>query len=362
MTLAIKSLRILAGVTSAISAAAAVPAAITMGGGTVFGVAIVSATAAVIYANWHYVSVAQPTTDSEQVIRAGAALTAIAFSAAVVFGIHTSAQLKAVDASAKANESAITLYTNQESSRMATLASLNIELRSTSKSKNPVEYAELQRQIDKQSTPTPKDVGSNDTAPPAVNGIYSWIVAASFEIVTPALLIIAGLFGRQRKRPQDTATATEVAQLKSALADAESKATATEHQLTATTTELTATRTATATEVAQLKSALADAESKATATEHQLTATTTELTATQTATASTVAQLKTALEALSDREVHANTDGNITANLVIDQTGCTAWQAKDAIRKATASGILIRNGEGNAARYTYATPTLRAVK
>ena len=289
---------------SVASAIAAYPAASSMFGAYSGGFLLI-ATATIIYSAWHYVATSD-NTDSRLIAGGIAAI----FAAAMTYGIYTSATIQQGDQHKQVAAEADALYQQQEQARMTTLASVTAELRATSKTKFPAEYTALQKQVGQLSIPTQRASSASQIVQGASSAsqLYQWGAAASFEIVTLALLILAGFLSPR------TATATEVFDLKA--------------QLTATTQQLTAT-------------------------EAQLTATAEELTATRTAIHP--------LDALRNFEVGENADGNITTALIEQYASCTNWQAKDAIRKAVAQGILIKSGEGNATRYCYAKK-LRVVK
>ena len=294
ITLGLRTLAIAGSVASIV---AAYPAA-SQNFGIVPGAFILTASAVIIYAGWSYVSTSENT---DRKLMSGS-LAAI-FSAAMIYGIHTSAELTVSASSEKSAEASDNLYASQEQARISTLASVTAELRATSKTKFPAEYATLQSQVDKLSSPTNRTATASQIVQgtATASSLYKWALAASFEIVTVSLLFLAGLF--------------------------------------------TATRTATANEL--------------TATEAQLTDTTNELTATEAQPIETTAD---PLDLLTRREITQTAEGHVTASSVSDKTGCTAWQAKDAIRKATAQGVLTRTGKGNAVRYTYTKQPLRIVK
>ncbi|MEB4590531.1 hypothetical protein VSS37_06030 [Candidatus Thiothrix sp. Deng01] len=296
------SLRALAGVTGITSAVAAYPVASDLFG-TIPGGVVLASSAAAIYAGWHVVA-----TSSDTDKRVIASAVAGVFAVAMVAGIHNSAQLATATAATTAATEADRLYQEQETARMAALSAMTAELRATQKSKYPGEYAALQKQVDRLSTPTVRQAtasqitqGLTDTG-----GVYRWAVSSVFELVTPALLLLAGMFSR--RNPTATATATpqpfEVEEV-------EETATAPQPEAA-----VTATPTTTAPQPIDL---------------------------------------------LAEHAIAPNGEGNVTAAAIVAATGCTDWQAKDAMKKAAEQGILTKTGTGGATRYRYANK-LRAVK
>lgn len=294
------ALRGIAGITSVTSAIAAYPIAADLFGMVAGGV-MVASSAAVIYAGWHYVGTETDTSDNGIMKRIGAGVMASAFAVAMVAGIHASADLSHATTATSAAAEADKLYSEQEAARMSALASMTAELRDTQKSKYPAEYASLQKQVEKLSAPTPRTA----TASQITQGLgtastaYQWGVASVFEVVTPALLVLAGMFSR-RKRVDVGLT--------------------------------------------QGVSKVVDVQ---TTPDNPLT------------TPSTLENNPVTL--LATRQIQPNTEGFITASAVMDATGCTDRQARDAIKTAHQQDYLTKTGEGGATRYTYKT-TLRAVK
>ena len=290
------TLRTIAAITSATSAAAAYPAAANLFGMLPGGV-MVASSAAAIYAGWHIVATSENTD-----YRIVSGVTAALFAGVMTVGIHSSGELKtATQATSAANE-ADTLYMNQESTRMATLATVAAELRATQKSKYPAEYAALQAQVDKLSTPTVRTATASQEATATTGSIQQWIASSVFEIVTPALLLLAGMFSRRKGdqvqpevQPAGNPRATQ------------------ENQPLAEVTE----------------------------TEEQ--------------------PVGNPLEALEGRLVAPDAAGNVTVNALVALTRCTPKQARTAFAKATEQGILIKTGEGGATRYRY-NNKLRIVK
>ena len=310
------TLRTIAAITSATSAAAAYPAAANLFGMLPGGV-MVASSAAAIYAGWHIVATSDNTDH-----RIVSGVTAALFAGVMTVGIHSSGELKtATQATSAANE-ADTLYMNQESTRMATLATLAAELRVTQKSKYPAEYAALQAQVDKLSTPTVRTATASQEATASTGSIQQWIAASVFEIVTPALLLLAGMFSHRKQRDN-----TVLTPVNSALT--QEKQAVTFSALTDPLTALTADNTA-------------------------LTDPLTALTADNTA-------LTDPLTALTRRSIEPTSEGFITAKQVSSATNCTDRQARDAIKQAAEDGILESIGSGNATRYRYSNK-LRVIK
>jgi hypothetical protein len=300
------ALRSIAAVVSATSAVAAYPAAANLFGMLPGGV-VVASSAAAIYAGWHIVATAENTDH-----RIVSGTLATAFAVAMVAGIHNSGELKNTAQATTTAEQADTLYANQESARMATLASLTIELRATQKSKHPAEYAALQAQIEKLSTPTPRVETATQTATATTGGIYPWVAAGLLEVVSPVLLLLAGMFRRKGNQGQPLAVADFQGQPEG---------------------QPVGNPRAT-----QANQPLAEAPE----TEGQ--------------------PVGNPLVALQCHQVALDAEGNVTVNALVALTGCTPKQARTAFAKATEQGILIKIGEGGATRYHYAKQTLRVIK
>jgi hypothetical protein len=160
---------------------------------------MVASSAAAIYAGWHIVATAENTDH-----RIVSGVTAALFAGVMTVGIHASGDLKTATHAISTATQADTLYMNQESTRMATLATVAAELRATQKSKYPAEYAALQAQVDKLSTPTVRTATASQEATASTGSIQQWIAASVFEIVTPALLLLAGMFSRRKGNPMAT--------------------------------------------------------------------------------------------------------------------------------------------------------------
>ncbi|UJS23515.1 hypothetical protein [Thiothrix winogradskyi] len=298
------TLRIVAAITSATSAAAAYPAAANLFGMFPGGV-MVASSAAAIYAGWHIVATSENT---DHRIVSGA--MASVFAVAMVAGIHTSSELKTATHTTSAATEADTLYMNQESTRMATLATVAAELRATQKSKYPAEYAALQAQVDKLSTPTPRVETATQTATATTGGIYPWVVAGLLEVVSPALLLLAGMFRRNSKLLiQETSTPVSTLSTQTATPDRY-----------------------------PLPLAVEEVEAAATPV------------------------ISTPYELLAAMQVREDPNGFVTVAMIRAAAfGCTEWQAKQAIKEAWAAGILEKSGEGGSTRYRYSNK-LRIVK
>lgn len=193
------TLRGLAATTSGTSAFAAYPVASDMFGSMTGGV-IVFASAAVIFAGWHYVGTEKGTDESSLLKRTGAGIVAVAFAAAMVAGIYASAQQQIGINTRQAAQQADTLYQQQETARIRNLDKLTEELRVTKKKTNPTEYARLQDEISRLSTPTPRTPTATQKSTMLVPVEYKWAIASVFELITPALLILAGLFARRDEK------------------------------------------------------------------------------------------------------------------------------------------------------------------
>ena len=300
------TLRIVAAITSATSAAAAYPAAANLFGMFPGGV-MVASSAAAIYAGWHIVATSE---DTDHRIVSG--VTAVLFAGVMTVGIHSSGELKTATQATSTAEQADTLYMNQESTRMATLATVAAELRATQKSKYPAEYAALQAQIEKLSTPTVRTATASQEATATTGSIQQWIAASVFEIVTPALLLLAGMFSRRKGNQGQPLTVANFQGQPEGQSQGNPRATQ-ENQPLAEVTE----------------------------TEGQ--------------------PVGNPLEALESRLVALDAEGNVTLNALVALTGCTPKQARTAFAKATEQGILTKAGDGGATRYRY-NNKLRIVK
>ena len=320
-------LRSIAAVTSATSAVAAYPVASDMFGAVAGGV-IVASSAAVIFAGWHFVgsplSVDQQDHNGnikELSKRVGAVLMSVSFASVMVFGIHTSANKPTQSASVKAATEADSLYRQQESSRMNTLNQLTVELRATSKKRNPTEYAKLQSQVKTLSVPTARTKTTPNTAP---TDNYSWVSAVIFETVTPALLLLAGMFsGRKPRQQEQPVIAVDTVAPYAA----------------------NAVQVTDSIELTQLPEA-------------------------STSTADTVthksfvklspAQIQ---QAIAARSVDINTDGEVTVAAIEAHAGCSPRQARSARSKAFDNGYLEKTGSGGSTRYSYPKiAQLRSIK
>ncbi len=324
MTMKTKGLIAVAAGTSAFSAAAALPAATSLLGTLPGGFFVLSISAAV-FGGWHYVATAQGTTDNDHIKRIAAGTIATLFAGSIIMGIHASASLQ-TDAAATAaaielTKQSETLYANQESTRMATLANLNVELRNTSKTKNPTEYAELQRQLDKLSTPTPRAEATPhaEATPQTAADAYRWVVAAAFEIVTPALLILAGFFRRESGVAQGM----------------------TEHD--------------------KGLDRVVQGMTYPVIPHVQPCPTLSYPTYNPVQPTEEGENSDLAIDMLQDRKIQRDEKGNVTISS-IRKAGFSERQARDAICQAVEYGFLIKTGNGGATRYTYPATNLRIVK
>lgn len=342
------ALTVLAGVTAASSALAAFPAASAAINPVLGGIAVI-ASASAVYAGWHTVGHHH----NPRYKLVGGSL-AVLF--AVGLGISTyhsnmvgewravadkeeattTAVAERVEAATTAATDAATradaLYQQQEQARMSALAAVTAELRATSKNKYPDQYDILQQQVDKLSVPTQRQPTASQgvatgtaVLPPAqqqergING-YQAGIAALFEILTPALLILSGFF---RRGDENHSSGVAVVGVADAVVS-------------------------TTTPVVEAVAAVVSATTPAV-----------EPVAEE---ASPTAGAVDPLEALEAWEVPPNTEGNITRQLVMGATGCTETQARKALDAAVGMGILTKTGTGGATRYRYAKPQLRSVK
>lgn len=297
MSTTANALRITAAISSVTSAAAAYPVAASMFGMLAGGV-IVSSTAAVIYAGWHYVGTETGTDQLSIIKRVGAGLAASLFALGMVAGIYTSASQATASTAQTAAKAADGLYQQQEMSRIKTLESLTQELSLTSKKNNATEYMRLQEQINKLSTPTQRTPTATEKVNSEIPPAYQWGIAATFEVVTPALLLLAGLFSRrQPKKLQLTAV--------DGMVDAVDR-----------------------------PSTLCQPQ-------------------TDTGFSQEAEQAETLLDALAEQTIKANKEGCITAAALEESKRCTNRQARAAISAAVEHGYLIKEGEGGATRYRY---------
>ncbi len=282
-------LRLVAAGTSIASAVAAYPAVAALTNELVAGAAV-TASAAIIFAGWHYVGTEEGTDDNAAWRRLIAGAGSTAFAAAMVLGIYASGELKLDTRNAVTRQAHDALYEQQEQSRMAALEKLTQELRDTSKKNNPHEYARLQEQIKASSIPTPRQHGSSLSGD-AVPVEYKWIAAGIFEIATPVLLILAGFFGRRDKNG-------ELPPVAQGQQPANSGA-------TTPTTPVNPDYDP-------------DPVGK-----------------------------------IAEQRIAANDDGCVTAAAVEQQTGCTNKQARAAIAEAVSHGYLVKTGTGGGTRYYY---------
>ncbi|WGZ92969.1 MAG: hypothetical protein QJT81_14180 [Candidatus Thiothrix putei] len=311
-------LRTIAAITSATSAAAAYPAAANLFGMFPGGV-MVASSAAAIYAGWHIVATSENTD-----YRIVSGVTAALFAGVMTVGIHSSGQLKTATQATSAAEQADILYANQESTRMATLATVAAELRATQKSKYPAEYAALQAQVDKLSRPTPRVETATQAATPTTNGLYPWVVAGLLEVVSPALLLLAGMFTRRETLDTPRTRAGHATEKPDTLPD-------------------TKTLKASCEAVDTLPDTLDTGENGSETYRY-------------------AEPYETALTGIRNRSVSTTDAGNVTRQAVQDYAKCTKQDAMYAMGLAVQEGYLEKSGDGANTRYRYAKQTLRAVK
>lgn len=311
------TLRTIAAITSATSAAAAYPAAANLFGMLPGGV-MVASSAAAIYAGWHVVATSDNTDN-----RIVSGVTAALFAGVMTVGIHSSGELKtATHATIAANE-ADTLYMNQESTRMATLATVAAELRATQKSKYPAEYAALQAQVDKLSTPTVRTATASQEATASSEGVYPWVVAGLLEVVSPALLLLAGMFTRRDTMDTPRTRTGHATKKPDTLPD-------------------TQTLKASCEAVDTLPDTLDTGEN-------------------DTDTYRYAEPYETALTGIRNRSVSTTGAGNVTRQAVQDYAKCTKQDAMYAMGLAVQEGYLEKSGDGANTRYRY-NNKLRIVK
>ena len=308
------TLRTIAAITSATSAAAAYPAAANMFGMLPGGV-MVASSAAAIYAGWHIVATSDSTDN-----RIVSGVTAALFAGVMTVGIHSSGELKTATHAISTATQADTLYINQESTRMATLATVAAELRATQKSKYPAEYAALQAQVDKLSTPTVRTATAGQEATATTGSIYPWVVAGLLEVVSPALLLLAGMFTRR-----DTLDTPRT------------------HTGHATEKPDTQTLKASCEAVDTLPDTLDTGENGSETYRY-------------------AEPYETALTGIRNRSVSTTDAGNVTRQAVQDYAKCTKQDAMYAMGLAVQEGYLEKSGDGANTRYRYAKQTLRVIK
>lgn len=311
------TLRTIAAITSATSAAAAYPAAANLFGMFPGGV-MVASSAAAIYAGWHVVATSDNTDN-----RIVSGVTAALFAGVMTVGIHSSGELKTATHATSAAEQADTLYMNQESTRMATLATVAAELRATQKSKYPAEYAALQAQVDKLSTPTVRTATASQEATATSEGVYPWVVAGLLEVVSPALLLLAGMF--TRRDTIDTPRA----------------------------------RTGHAT---KKPGTLPDTQTLKASCEAVDTLDTLDTGENGSETYRYAEPYETALTGIRNRSVSTTGAGNVTRQAVQDYAKCTKQDAMYAMGLAVQEGYLEKSGDGANTRYRYAKQPLRVIK
>ena len=319
------TLRTIAAITSATSAAAAYPAAAGLFGMLPGGV-MVASSAAAIYAGWHIVATSDNTDH-----RIVSGVTAALFAGVMTMGIHGSGELKASTATQSAANEADALYMNQEATRMATLATVAAELRATQKSKHPTEYAALQAQVDKLSTPTVRTATATQEATATTGSIQQWVAASVFEIVTPALLLLAGMFTRRTRLDTTTDTAGHAPKILDTTTDTQNLKASTGAVSTLDTTTDTAGHDT-------------DTAGHDTDTYHY------------------AEPYETALTGLRNRSVSTTDTGNVTRQSVQDYANCTKQDAMYAMGLAVQDGFLEKSGDGRNSRYTYPDNKLRVIK
>lgn len=305
--------------TEATAAAIAYPAAANLFGAVPAGVAM-TAVSLIVYGGW-YIAANQADTEKRVV----GAVVALLFSVATVVGIHSSAQLATSTAATTAATTADSLYTIQETQRITSLAAAEKERAATSKEKEAGRWDSLNTQIEELQKPTPRQATASQITQGAgePSHFYQWGIAAVFAILSPALLLLSALFTRQ----QSVNRAFDAVDGACTTASTQQKQTVNILSVDAVDAPSTTPPTAPTTPAGQSDTSVGDV-----------------------------------LSLLSTRVVPVNNDGNITVNSLRDVTDCTERQAREAIRLAVKNGWLIKNGEGNATRYTYPRMALRAVK
>ena len=316
------TLRTIAAITSATSAAAAYPAAANLFGMLPGGV-MVASSAAAIYAGWHIVATSDNTDH-----RIVSGVTAALFAGVMTVGIHSSGELKTATHATSAAEQADTLYMNQESTRMATLATVAAELRATQKSKYPAEYAALQAQVDKLSAPTVRTATASQEATASTGSIYPWVVAGLLEVVSPALLLLAGMFTRRDTMDTPRARTEHATKKPDTLPD---------------TLPDTQTLKASCEAVDTLPDTLDTGENGSETYRY-------------------AEPYETALTGIRNRSVSTTDAGNVTRQAVQDYAKCTKQDAMYAMGLAVQEGYLEKSGDGANTRYRYAKQTLRVIK
>lgn len=312
------TLRTIAAITSATSAAAAYPAAANLFGMLPGGV-MVASSAAAIYAGWHIVATAENTDH-----RIVSGVTAALFAGVMTVGIHSSGELKTATQATSTAEQADTLYINQESTRMATLATVAAELRATQKSKYPAEYAALQKQVEKLSVPTVRTATAAQSAAASTDGIYPWVVAGLLEVVSPALLLLAGMFSTRTRTGHAGHAHGHATEKWDTLPN--TKPVKASYEAVDTLDTLTDTGEN-------------DADTYRYAEPYE-----------------------TALTGIRNRSVSTTDTGNVTRQAVQDYANCTKQDAMYAMGLAVQEGYLDKSGEGRNVRYTYAKQTLMVIK
>lgn len=340
------SLRALAGVTGITSAVAAYPVASDLFG-AVPGAVVLASSAAAIYAGWHVVATSS---DTDKRVVAGA--VAGVFAVAMVAGIHNSAQLATATAATTAATEADKLYQDQEAARMAALSAVTAELRATQKSKYPGEYAVLQKQVDKLSTPTVRQATASQITQGLANtgGVYRWAVSSVFELVTPALLLLAGMFSRRGHGIETSGHAHG-----HGIETSGHGGHATGHGVDTVDTPMDTQNLKASTGAGSTPDTVLDTVDTLLDTDENDADTEGE-------TYRYADPWKTALSALRGRRVHTTEAGNVTRQAVMDHANCSKQDAMYAMGIAVQEGHLEKSGDGRNARYTYPEQTLRAVK
>ncbi|QLQ33210.1 MAG: hypothetical protein HZT40_18260 [Candidatus Thiothrix singaporensis] len=326
------TLRTLAAASSAASAVAASPAVLHLAGAVAGSLGLVCSSA-ITLAGWH---IASTETNTDKRLIAGA--VALAFAGAMAAGIHASGDLQTAQDATGAAQQADRLYQQQESSRMAALSAVTAELRATQKSKYPGEYAALQKQVDKLSTPSPRQATASQVTQGLADtgGVYRWAMAGMYEVFAPVLLLLAGMFSRRGHAGHATETTGH----------------AHGHDVDTlpATQNLKASAGAGST-LATLPATLAtdvDTDENDADTEGE--------------TYRYADPWKTALAGIRGRRVDTTEAGNVTRQAVMDYANCNKQDAVYAMGVSVQEGHLEKSGEGRNARYTYPEQALRAVK
>lgn len=164
------------------------------------GAAFVIAAEIIIYFGWLYVSTETRKSDEVLLTKIGAMVLAVVFAGVSVVTVHQSNIVK-IEKSEKLDvKLATNLSAEKERIKMDSLRIALDKLKEIDPKKSPVQYKNASDLVDKLTDEPKETINENSDKPDikeSTNDRFSWIVAVIFQIFTPSLLMLSGLFGRR---------------------------------------------------------------------------------------------------------------------------------------------------------------------